>query len=191
MQGWLPMEMMVAPGTPAPHCTILQIFPEVTIMEFTLLLQCHSHSTSCFATGRRTEYFGERLMTPHGMVHWNELNTHNMEKVKEFYAKTLGWTYDSMPGPGGSPYLLCMSEGEMVGGISKISDPRFKDVPEFWMTYFAVDDVDNRVENARDNGATVIMDPLDIPDIGRIAIIQAPGGAVMGWMTPAAADDPA
>ena len=36
-------------------------------------------------------------MTEHGAVHWNELNTRDVKKAKDFYKKTLGWSYDDMP----------------------------------------------------------------------------------------------
>ena len=26
--------------------------------------------------------------------------------------------------------------------------------------------------------------PFDIPEVGRVAILKAPGGAIMAWMTP-------
>jgi predicted enzyme related to lactoylglutathione lyase len=124
-------------------------------------------------------------MTPHGMIHWTELNTHDLDKARDFYGKTLGWTFDTMPMPDGSPYLICMAGDEMVGGMSKITDPRFKEAPEFWMTYFSIDDIDARLENAHDNGATVLMGPFDVPNVGRIAVVQSPSGSVAGWMTPA------
>jgi uncharacterized protein len=33
-------------------------------------------------------------------------------------------------------------------------------------------------------GATVLRDPWTIPGVGRMAILRAPGGGVMAWMTP-------
>lgn len=123
-------------------------------------------------------------MTPHGMIHWTELNTHDADKAMAFYGQSLGWTFDSMPMAGDVPYYICMSNGETVGGIFTMTDPMFASVPEHWMTYFSVDDVDDRVEMAKKNGATIIREPFDIPTIGRVAIVQAPGGSVTGWMTP-------
>ncbi|TCD13436.1 VOC family protein [Oricola cellulosilytica] len=124
-------------------------------------------------------------MTPHGMVHWTELQTHDAGKAKSFYGHTLGWTFDAMPMPDGTQYHLCMSGDEMAGGMFTMTDPQFKDVPEHWMTYFSVDDVDARLITAKEAGATVLREPFDVPGVGRIAILQAPGGAAMGWMTPA------
>jgi predicted enzyme related to lactoylglutathione lyase len=55
------------------------------------------------------------------------------------------------------------------------------------MPYLAVDDVDARVKKATKAGATLMRPLFDIPGIGRIAILRQPGGAGVGWMTPATA----
>ena len=66
-----------------------------------------------------------------------------------------------------------------------MSGPEFEGVPEHWMSYLHVDGIDAMVEKAKANGGTITRPPFDIPGIGRIAIIQEPGGAMIGWMTPA------
>lgn len=124
-------------------------------------------------------------MTPHGLIHWTELNTHDAEKAKAFYGETLGWTFDAMPMGDGTPYFIAMSNGEMVGGVFTMTEPELASVPEHWMTYFSVDDVDERVAMAKAAGGTVMREPFDVPGLGRFAIVQAPGGSVSGWVTPA------
>lgn len=121
----------------------------------------------------------------HGHFHWNELMTRDVGRAMKFYADTLGWSYDTMPMPDGGTYTLAMVDGEPVGGIFDISDPEYKDVAEAWMAYIAVDDVDARVKMAAKAGATVMKPAFDVPDVGRIVILLEPGGAAVGWMTPA------
>jgi len=121
----------------------------------------------------------------HGRFHWNELNTRNVERAKKFYSDTLGWTFDSMPMPGGGEYTLANAGGEPVAGIFDISGPDFKDVPEGWLAYIAVDDVDARVKKAIAAGGKVMKPAFDVPGVGRIVILLEPGGAGIGWMTPA------
>jgi predicted enzyme related to lactoylglutathione lyase len=48
----------------------------------------------------------------------------------------------------------------------------------------AVDGIDARVKKAVAAGAKVMCGPFDVPAIGRIARLQEPGGAGIGWMTP-------
>jgi predicted enzyme related to lactoylglutathione lyase len=53
------------------------------------------------------------------------------------------------------------------------------------MSYIAVDDVDARVNKAVKAGAKLMKPAFDVPGVGRIAILMEPGGAGVGWMTPA------
>jgi predicted enzyme related to lactoylglutathione lyase len=121
----------------------------------------------------------------HGTFYWNELMTRDVEGAKKFYADTLGWSYDAMPMPdGGGSYWLAMIDGEPVGGLFDISAPDFGQMPESWMAYIAVDDVDARVAKAVKAGAKLMKPVFDVPGVGRIAILMQPDGAGVGWMTP-------
>jgi hypothetical protein len=124
-------------------------------------------------------------MTAHGAFHWNELNTRDVKKAKDFYKKTLGWTFEDQPMGPGQTYTIIKSNGQMVGGIFKMDGPMFKGIPENWFTYIAVDDVDKRLKKLKDAGGKVIREPWDVPTVGRIAIVADSGGAVHGWMVPA------
>lgn len=123
-------------------------------------------------------------MTPHGQFHWNELMTRDAAKAKAFYGGTIGWSFNEM-NMMENPYYVCMDGEKPVAGIFTMSGPEMEAMPEHWFTYLAVDDVDTRVEKAVAHGATVLRPAFDVPGIGRIVILQDPGGAVMGWMTPA------
>jgi predicted enzyme related to lactoylglutathione lyase len=124
-------------------------------------------------------------MTTHGHFHWNELMTRDVARAKKFYADTLGWTYDSMPMPDGGSYVVANADGEPAAGIFDINGTEYENVPESWMSYIAVDDVDARVKKAIQAGAKVMKPAFDVPGVGRIAILTEPGGAGIGWMTPA------
>jgi uncharacterized protein len=123
-------------------------------------------------------------MTSHGNFHWNELVTRDVEKAKKFYSATIGWTFDGMPMPDGTYWVAKMGD-KPVGGLFPISGPQWEGVPEHWMSYLAVDDVDARVKKAVAAGAKLMRPAFDIPGVGRIAILTEPGGAGIGWITPA------
>jgi predicted enzyme related to lactoylglutathione lyase len=125
-------------------------------------------------------------MTTHGAFHWNELMTRDVKKAKAFYEKTLGWTYDEMPmGEMYGTYVIAKSGDQMVGGMFKMEGPRFDGQPEGWFTYVAVDDLDKRLKKVVEAGGKVVRPPWEVPDVGRMAVIQIPGGATQGWMVPA------
>jgi predicted enzyme related to lactoylglutathione lyase len=122
-------------------------------------------------------------MTAHGSFHWNELVTRDVEKAKKFYGGTIGWTFDGMPMPDGTYWVAKMGD-QPVGGLFPIAGPQWEGVPEHWMSYLAVDDVDARVKKAQAAGAKLMRPAFDIPGVGRIAILTEPGGAGIGWITP-------
>jgi len=122
-------------------------------------------------------------MAEHGSFYWNELTTSDVKTAKKFYKATLGWTFDKMKMPGGT-YTIIKSGEKMVGGIFDTTGTDMAKLPEHWLSYIAVDDVDKRLVKAKKAGAKVIRPPFDVPGTGRIAIIKQPGGGVVGWMTP-------
>ena len=89
-----------------------------------------------------------------------------------------------MPMQDGGTYWVAKAGDKMVGGIFEATGPEFDGVPEGWLPYLAVDDVDERVKKALAAGAELMRPLFDIPGIGRIAILREPGGAGVGWMTP-------
>lgn len=123
-------------------------------------------------------------MWSHGNFYWNELMTRDAEKAKKFYGETIGWTFDGMSMPDGT-YWVARIADKPVGGIFPLSGPESGGVPEAWMSYLAVDDVDARVKKALDGGATLMRPIFDVPGVGRIAMLREPGGAGIGWITPA------
>jgi len=120
----------------------------------------------------------------HGCFYWNELMTRDAEKAKKFYAGTLGWSFEAMPMPDGTHWVAKMG-ADYVGGLFPLTSPQFDGVPEGWMAYIAVDDVDARVAKAVKAGAKLMKPAFDVPGVGRIAILMQPDGAGVGWMTPA------
>jgi len=122
-------------------------------------------------------------MWSHGHFHWNELMTRNPEQAKSFYGAAIGWNFEPMPMPDGT-YWVAKTGDTPVAGIFPLSAPRFDGVPEQWMPYLAVDNVDARVNKATAAGAELMRPLFDVPGVGRIAILREPGGAGIGWMTP-------
>jgi predicted enzyme related to lactoylglutathione lyase len=120
----------------------------------------------------------------HGQFHWNELRTRDAERAKRFYATTVGWSFEASATPDGETYWVALQDGKPVAGLFQLTSPRFDGVPESWMSFLAVDDVDARAANAIKAGAELVMPIFDVPDVGRIAMLREPSGAGIGWITP-------
>jgi predicted enzyme related to lactoylglutathione lyase len=120
----------------------------------------------------------------HGQFHWNELRTRDAERAKRFYASTIGWSFEASSTPDGYTYWVALQDGKPVAGLFPLTSPMFDGVPESWMSFLAVDDVDARVAKAVKAGAELVMPVFDVPEVGRIAMLREPSGAGIGWITP-------
>jgi predicted enzyme related to lactoylglutathione lyase len=110
-------------------------------------------------------------------VCWSELATTDVEGAKKFYGDLFGWKMKTGDPDGPMPYTE-LSIGERgFGGMYKMP-PQMQGVPPNWMPYFAVDDTDGFVTKATSAGASTMVPPTDIPNVGRFSVIRDPQGAV-------------
>lgn len=131
-------------------------------------------------------------MSDQGRFIWYELLTPDMAGAKRFYGDLIGWTAQDMPTPltsGGSdqaqPYSVLNYGGQGVGGMMNLGEPmKSQGVPPCWTAYVCVDDCDAATAKVKSLGGAVQREPLDIPGIGRFAIVADPAGAVIAIMTP-------
>jgi uncharacterized protein len=65
-----------------------------------------------------------------------------------------------------------------------MKEARFEGVPPFWVTYFMVDDVDASATKAQSLGAALHHGPMDIPNVGRFAVLGDPQGASFAIFKP-------
>lgn len=113
-----------------------------------------------------------------GMFCWNELMTRDIEKAIKFYTELIGWkAVDS--GMEGMEYTLLKANDKDAGGMMAMPADVPKEVPSHWMSYITVDDVDALAKKAVELGGQVCHGPMDIPNVGRFAVIIDPTGAAV------------
>jgi predicted enzyme related to lactoylglutathione lyase len=87
-----------------------------------------------------------------------------------------------MPTGEGQPdYTMFSLHGKYVAGGSPTFAPN---MPSFWASYVTVTNVDEIVAKAEKLGAKIIMPPMDVLDVGRMATIQDPTGAQLSLWQP-------
>jgi len=111
----------------------------------------------------------------HGAFSWFELMTSDVKAAKAFYADLFGWELDDAPMED-MTYTVVKVNGEDVAGIMDLP-PDSRGMPPAWGLYLTVDDIDATTVKARELGATILVEPRDIPGVGRFAVIQDPQGA--------------
>jgi predicted enzyme related to lactoylglutathione lyase len=113
-----------------------------------------------------------------GRFVWHELMTTDPEGAKAFYSNVVGWTTEDIPMPG-MTYTLGKADGVQVVGMMPIPpDAAAMNIPPNWTGYIAVDDVDASVAQVESLGGKIFKAPMDIPNVGRFAIVTDPQGAV-------------
>jgi predicted enzyme related to lactoylglutathione lyase len=124
-------------------------------------------------------------MWSHGAFYWNELMTRDAEAAKKFYGATLGWTYEAMTMSNGN-YWIAKMGAVPVGGIFPLTSPEFDSAPEMWFAYIGVDNVDARAKKLTAAGGKILRPAFDVPNVGRIVVVQDNAGVMLGFMTPSA-----
>ena len=112
----------------------------------------------------------------HGVPCWVDTWQPDADAAAGFYADVLGWEVAAGP-----EYSMARLRGRDVAGLAS---PAPDNVAVQWTTYVWVDDADDAAARARDAGGSVLVEPFDALDGGRIAIVADPGGAALGVWQP-------
>ncbi|MCH8236337.1 MAG: VOC family protein [Chloroflexi bacterium] len=116
----------------------------------------------------------------HGAPCWTDLATSEPERAKVFYSVLFGWTYQDNDMGGGQFYSMAQLNGLDAGAIYGQSAEEIEQgVPPRWSTYINVDDVDATAAKVAPLGGSLMMEPFDVMDVGRMALISDPTGAVV------------
>jgi predicted enzyme related to lactoylglutathione lyase len=117
---------------------------------------------------------------PHGVFVWDELGTTDADGAQRFYEQVFGWTTSDMGDDYGGYRIF--NRGETgVAGLMTLPD---SSIPPHWQPYVAVEDPDGTAAKAVELGGAVLADPMDVPDVGRIAVLRDPQGATFGIIRP-------
>lgn len=123
-------------------------------------------------------------MTMNADFVWYEYLAEDLEAAAAFYAKVVGWkACDSgMPGPA---YTILSAGDRPIGGMMALT-PELKaaGVPTCWTGYVGVADVDAAVASLVAAGGSVRRPTMDIPDVGRLAVVADPTGAAYVLFAP-------
>jgi predicted enzyme related to lactoylglutathione lyase len=107
-----------------------------------------------------------------GMFCWDELHTKDLEAAKRFYGTLFGWT--GKTGGDADGYWHWQNKGKDIGGMMALQMPN---VPPNWLGYIAAVDVDGDTKKTKDLGGKVMMEPMDMPKVGKFSVVQDPTGA--------------
>ena len=108
---------------------------------------------------------------------WHEVVTSDIEGAIAFYTSALDFGSLDMDMGEMGPYKMLTRNGVPICGLTELHSG----LTPHWATYLAVDDVDGRIAKAIELGATLLVPAMDVPTIGRMAMIKDPQGAAL-WL---------
>lgn len=107
---------------------------------------------------------------------WYELLTTDADAAETFYRDVMGWNVASS-GQEEMDYRILSAGEEGVGGLMQLTQDMLDNgARPVWLGYIGVDDVDATVAAITSTGGSVNMPAMDIPHVGRIAMVADPQG---------------
>jgi hypothetical protein len=116
-----------------------------------------------------------------GTPSWVELSTPDTDASAAFYRDVLGWSATEPGAAETGGYRMFQHDGKNVAGLMGHMQ---EGQPTAWATYVSVADAEKTAESVTDDGGTVVAAPMDVMDLGRMAIFADPTGAVFGVWQP-------
>jgi hypothetical protein len=111
-----------------------------------------------------------------GAISWDELITRNPDGARDFYTRVFGWKTRQDQYDWGGYTVFTSDDGDHAGMLDRPS----AEAPPEWIPYVTVADVDDAVARAQKGGGKVHMEPVDIKNVGRAAVLVDPQGAAFG-----------
>jgi predicted enzyme related to lactoylglutathione lyase len=114
-----------------------------------------------------------------GRPAWVDLASSDAPASREFYARLFGWDVVVSPDPQFGGYAMAAIAGREVAGIGPTMAPG---QPTSWAVHIGTSDVDEIARKVRAAGGTVVAPPMNVGDLGRLAVLQDPIGAhISAW----------
>ncbi|WP_371596407.1 VOC family protein [Streptomyces sp. NBC_00564] len=114
---------------------------------------------------------------PEGTPCWADAMFSDVEGAKSFYGDVLGWTFGESSSEYGN-YTQAYKDGKAVAAV--VPPMPGQEGQSAWCLYFASPDAAVTAQKIRDNGGTVVMEPMQVGDFGTMALASEPSGAVFG-----------
>lgn len=137
-------------------------------------------------TGQAATLESETDVGPSRFI-WYELMTTDQDAAIAFYTKVVGWTAADHENPemGDFRYTILSAGDQEISGLMQLTDAMLSGgARPGWIGYIGVADTDAKAKAIAAAGGRILMEPGDIPTVGRFALVADPGGAPFYLLTP-------
>jgi predicted enzyme related to lactoylglutathione lyase len=116
---------------------------------------------------------------------WPELATSDPDGAKKFYGDLMGWNFHDDPVGPDAVYTMVLKGDRNVGALFAINaELKAQGVPPNWLSYVSVASAADTATKAKELGGQLVKEPFDVMDVGRMAVIKDPTGAVFAIWEP-------
>ena len=116
-----------------------------------------------------------------GQIGWIDLTVDDADDRRDFYSAVVGWQSQAFPMEDGAwhDHVMTDADGNALAGVCNARGTN-AGLPAVWVPYFVVDDLDARLQVAKERGAELLSGPRGTPPF---AILRDPGGACFALVT--------
>lgn len=122
-----------------------------------------------------------RETAPLGAPCWVDLATSDTERSRAFYCQLFGWAAEE-PAEEFGGYFNFTKDGIRIAGC--MPSQAGSGMPEVWSLYLATDNAEQTLQAAAANGGQVHVQAMPVGDLGTMAFVADPGGAMIGLWQP-------
>jgi len=124
-----------------------------------------------------------------GKFIWYDLFTNDLQSTSRFYEKLFGWSFSDTASKEKLVKTIAR-DGVPIANVIYIAPQNSKVNESRWLSYLSVEDVDHALMVSKKNNGTVYVQPKDLPNRGRVAIVKDPEGALFAIVTTSDGDPP-
>jgi len=161
------------------------VVPPFDVMDAGRMAVLQDPTGAFFQVWQANKHVGTKVQGEAGALCWTELATRDTKAAETFYTQFFGWSAKTGNADSTMPYTEFSLGGRGIGGMMPMPAMVPAQVPAYWMPYFQVADVNATVDKATKSGASTVVPPTDMANVGRFAVITDPQGAIFAAFTPA------
>lgn len=172
-----------------PDAGGLVLLPAMDVLTSGRMAMVADPSGAALGLWQPRDHQGADLFDEPGALCWNELQSRDLAAALPFYEELFGWRWERSAG-GGSDYFVAHLDAKgdgaqgvdtSVAGAMPTPGTVPASVPSTWNVYLAVASLDASLTTARDLGARVVVEAMEVSS-GRFAVLADPQGAVLSLM---------
>ena len=152
----------------------------IAVLVSSLVISAGNCTSEAGSTKHATDRRDSHMPISEHAVYYLEIVTADVQSVAGFYANAYGWQFEPAAPELGNAKVATLPDGSLCG----IRAPMHEQEEPIVRTYLRVANIEAAVQRAAQLGATLALEPMEIPGRGTVAVYLL-GGIEQGlWQVP-------